>query len=175
MSRPKQTPVIQGDIVVIPLRPGKSAIVDVADYSLVCKYGWSLKDSDPSKEYVHGRVKQLDGRSKTITLHRFILQLTDPKQQVDHINGDSLDNRRANLRVCSGRNNSFNRKKDKRTTLTSKYKGVHKRENGRWRAAIRVDWKLINLGTFLDELGAAKAYNAAAIKYYGSFARLNIL
>lgn len=175
MARPRRQLQLLEDRVIIPLAYGKSAIIDLEDYSRAMHHGWALKDSDPTKEYVHARIAQIDGKHKTLTLHRFILGVTDPTIQVDHINGDGLDNRRVNLRLCDGASNSRNRKKDSRLTLTSRYKGVHRRENGKWRAAIRVNRKLINLGTFSEELDAVRAYNAAAVIYFGEFARVNEL
>jgi hypothetical protein len=92
---------------------------------------------------------------------------------VDHINGDTLDNRRENLRVCTRKENNQNC--NKRGTLPkSKYKGVvWVKKVGKWKAQIKSDKKTIYLGYFKDELLAAKAYNSAAILYFGEFARQN--
>lgn len=105
-------------------------------------------------------------------LHRLIMQVRDEKIVVDHRNGNTLDNRRENLRGCIQRNNARNRDKSK-TKLTSKYKGVHWCKG--WMAQIRVNYKKLHLGTFKIEEDAAKAYNEAALKHFGEFARLNII
>lgn len=90
---------------------------------------------------------------------------------VDHINGDGLDNRRENLRVCSPMQNLWNSKKQ---TNTSGFKGVTKRASDKaFIARIRVNYKLISLGSFADPIDAAKAYDAAARAHFGEFARTN--
>lgn len=105
-------------------------------------------------------------------MHRFILGITDPKIQVDHINGDSLDNRKINLRLCSNSENSRNRGANKNNT--SGYKGVRfRKEYGTYFATITVNRKEIYLGSFKTGKEAATAYNEAAIKYHDKFANLN--
>ncbi len=93
-------------------------------------------------------------------------------KQVDHINGNPLDNRRENLRICENAEN--NRNKGLTKASTSGYKGVslYKR-SGTWRAYIVTNYKQKHLGTFDNPIDAAKAYNVAAIKFHGEFARLN--
>lgn len=110
-------------------------------------------------------------RKKKIFFHREIIKANN-NQQVDHINGNSLDNRKSNLRKCSLRQNILNRKKPKNNT--SGYKGVFKIKN-RWKALIGVNKKRIYLGCFLNKKDAAKAYNDAAIKYFGKFSNINKL
>lgn len=114
--------------------------------------------------------------TKPTTLHH-AMACADVGQLVDHINGDGLDNRRANLRVCSRRDNNCNA--SKAPGKSSRYKGVSL-SYGKWRAAIRGGpvmpngWrKGIVLGYFSDEEDAARAYDAAAVRYFGEFARLN--
>jgi hypothetical protein len=103
-----------------------------------------------------------------VLMHRFIVDC--PKGfVVDHINGDGLDNRRSNLRICSQRENSRNR------VGANGYCGVSwKADCGRWRARIMVDRREISLGVFDTPEQAAEAYNRAAIKHYGQFAKLNV-
>ena len=118
-----------------------------------------------------------DGKQKIIFLHRIIVNA--PKDMVvDHINGDSLDNRRCNLRICTHRQNMMNQHK-------KTWKGVaHRRSRGsikeHWQAYITIrddgKKKFKSLGCFYDgPLSAAIAYNEAAKKYFGEYACLNDL
>jgi len=87
---------------------------------------------------------------------------------VDHINHNRSDNRRCNLRTCTQSQNMANRRKHK--GLSSKYKGVHwRKKEKRWRAQIRINYRTIYLGQFVDELDAATAYDITALKYFGEF------
>jgi hypothetical protein len=102
-------------------------------------------------------------------MHREVLG--DPQGVVDHINGDTLDNRRANLRVASYSGN--NRNTRKRQGCSSRFKGVD-RHRGAWRARITPPGgRQVTLGHFASELEAALAYNAHARRLFGEFARLN--
>ena len=92
--------------------------------------------------------------------------------QVDHVNGDGLDNRRANLRPASTAQNARNRSRP--STNRSGFKGVSwVRDRGHWRAGIKVDGRSLNLGSFADPVEAAKAYDEAARRLHGKFARPN--
>ena len=91
----------------------------------------------------------------------------------DHKSGDGLDNRRANLRPCTQRENRFNSRKTAKP-CTSKYKGVRFHEpSGRWYVAIQADRVRRHIGTFVTEIAAARAYDTAARSLYGDFAYLN--
>ena len=111
-------------------------------------------------------------------LHRIILQRLYPYTdislyQCDHINNDRSDNRRVNLRLCTGSQNNINRPKMKKIT-TSIYKGVSReRRRPRWRACITVNKCRQHIGYYDTELGAAIAYNERAVRYYGDFATIN--
>jgi hypothetical protein len=111
------------------------------------------------------------GRTKLLSLHREITNA--PKGLlVDHRNGDTLDNRRTNLRLATASQNMQNVKKKKNTS--SRFIGVSFiKSAGRWAAQIRAQGRDRWLGTFVNEIDAAKAYDTAAKKYYGEFARLN--
>ena len=107
-----------------------------------------------------------------MSLHRFLLNVTDKNQFVDHINHDTLDNRKSNLRICSLQENSRNRKKAK--TNKSGYKGVVLyKQSGKWKAYTKVNMKSKHLGYYDTKEEAALAYNDFAKKTFGEFCYLN--
>jgi len=93
-------------------------------------------------------------------------------QEIDHKNGNGLDNRRDNLRICTHANNMCNRRIGKNNK--SGYKGVYFTKSGNaWRSKLRFKGRNINLGNFKKPIDAAIAYDNAAMKYFGEFARTN--
>jgi hypothetical protein len=144
----------------IPLPRGTFALIDAGDAPRVAPFVWFLGTRG---------VRTAGGRVK---LARFLLD-APAGRVVDHINGDILDNRRANLRLCTQAGNGKNRH-NRRDNKTG-YKGVSLRRNGRWIARIRSDDVLHHLGSFTDVEEAARAYDAAARRLHGEFARLNFL
>ena len=160
-----------------------SAIVDDELYDELSKYNWSIS----SNGYAQRRIIKPDGSKSTISMHRQIMELTfGDSDYVDHINGNRLDNRKSNLRLCTHTENIHNSKLSKRNKsgakgvfhLTIEYetkKGVSRKEY--WRASIMVNKKNIFLGTFpYNPNGFAQAkiaYDNAAKKYYGQFAYRN--
>lgn len=151
----------------IKLSQGKYAIVDDNDFEWLNQWKWYLGSN---KRYAT-RCKSRKLGKKRVYLHRLIMD-AKKGEEVDHINGDKIDNRRENLRICTTMQNKHNYKIP--ITNTSGYKGVgwHKRDK-KWTARIRVNYKLIHLGYYVDKIEAALAYNKAAIKYHKEFARLN--
>lgn len=120
-----------------------------------------------------GRWKRIGLRQCRIHMHRLILGLDSRDTRLcDHKNGNGLDNRRANLRIATTSQNLANRGKTRRNT--SGYKGVmwFKRKR-KWYARIRVSGKSVHLGYFDDPIDAAKAYDDAALKHFGEFAKTN--
>ena len=104
-------------------------------------------------------------------LHRIIIR-APRNRQVDHINGNSLDNRRENLRLATCQQNSGNRGQIRRSPWP--YKGVRQRKpDGPWTAQIGIDYGLVYLGSFKTSEDAARAYDDAASAHYGEFASLN--
>ncbi len=104
-------------------------------------------------------------------MHRFILDAPDGAV-VDHINGNALDNRRANLRLCTPTENAYNKRK--RPGTVSQYKGVSwDSRNQRWMSQLTFKNRHLFLGRFDDEQEAARAYDVAARKHFGEFANLN--
>lgn len=159
----------------IPLSQGKFAIVDDEDYEYLNQWKWSIV-SDSINQYAIRRLStSIDKKRRTIRMHRLVLDVIDKKLVVDHINGNTLDNRKSNLRVCTQLENNKNVNKIKSNNKTG-YKGVlwHKRDRI-YEAFIGLNGKRIYLGRFHDIIEAVKAYNEAALKYHGEFARLNII
>lgn len=147
----------------------KRVLVDDGIYEELNKYNWQLQNT---RNYAM-RSESFNGASKTFLMHRYILGLSlKDGKHTDHINGNGLDNRRENLRICNPQQNSCNRSANKRNK--SGYKGVHwKKRQSKWYVEICKDKKTYHLGVFDCPIEAAKAYNNAAIKYHGEFARLN--
>lgn len=153
----------------ILITQGKKVLVSDEDFERISQFSWSYSSSTG---YAVRKGRKSLGEPRTVHMHRFIMQPAS-KVQIDHINGDKLDNRFSNLRIASCQENAFNRKKP-RVNCTSKYKGVLKRKNSNnWIARIKFNNKGIHLGSFSNEADAAKAYNAAARQYFGEFARCN--
>jgi hypothetical protein len=122
--------------------------------------------------YAVSGVKNKDGNFELVRLHRLLMN--SPKGRVvDHRNGDGLDNRRENLRIATRGQNVCNKIKTRRKT-SSKFIGVSWDKRSRlWAAYVGHLYKKIFLGYFKNEIDAARAYDRAAIKYHGEFARLN--
>lgn len=146
---------------------GHVVIVDESDWIVVNATKWTYAKST-------GVISKIN--NKTVYLHRLLL---DAKcgQVVDHINGNHLDNRRLNLRLCTQSQNSKNQRKPKNNT--SGYKGVQLDPRTgltkRWRAAIKVNRKRIDLGRHETAVKAAIVYDRAAIQYFGEYANLNFM
>ncbi len=161
-------------IIHIPLAHGKVAIIDEIDADLVLDRLWHLK-VDGVRFYAKANITVAGHKRTFISMHRFVLGLTNPVLFVDHINGDGLDNRRSNLRVCTKAENNQNQRKSMRNEAG--FKGVFKEvsSSGRifWRAAIGINYSRISLGQFDQPEDAARAYDDGARRYFGEFSRLN--
>lgn len=153
----------------IELTQGKFAIVDKEDYERMNQFNWHFAGG-----YARRNKQFPDGKRRIVFMHRELMNTPDG-YETDHINGDRLDNRRSNLRVVTRSQNQRNSRPRKGT---SKFKGVsyHKTERHKtsyWVARIQVDGRVKRLGYFKTEIEAARAYNKAAKKHYGVYARLN--
>lgn len=151
----------------LTLSRGLVAIIDDADAPLATQFKWCAYVSTRTS-YAVRRAVRPDGGSTTQRLHTLLTGW----RLVDHVNGDGLDNRRANLREATVVQNMRNMRKH--LTGASRYKGVTWHKAGkRWVAAITVEGKAIHLGLHVDEAVAAKSYDDAARHYFGEFAALN--
>lgn len=163
----------QIDMMTVPLHgkkaAGRVALVDDEDYGFVLPYRWNLQPCRTSGAYaIANAIRFRDGKPTTVKMHQVITGWAI----TDHINGDGLDNRRANLRPATPAQNAQNRRKHRPTS--SQYKGVswNKRERA-WVALLRSRPRITYLGKFASEVEAARAYDAAALEAWGEYACLN--
>jgi len=151
----------------IHLTQGKVAIVDESDFEHLSKFKWFAVECHINKFYAARKENK-----KNLYMHREILGLEGKQVHCDHINGDSLDNRRTNIRACTPSENGRNRTLP--SNNTSGFKGVsHYKNFGKWGARIKIYGKPKHLGIFDDPEKAAKAYDAAAVLIHGEFAKTN--
>lgn len=151
----------------IQLTKGYETIIDNSD-AWVTEWKWYAHDTGDGR-YIYAERK-IKGNQR-IQLHRLIMDC--PKEMtVDHIDGDTLNNKRANLRIGTKQQNVFNQQKQ--SGRTSIFKGVHWfKRGGKWSAYITINQKQKHLGYFENESDAARAYDAAAVTLFGEFAKLN--
>ena len=163
----KRPAIITGDTALIPLGVnGKHGytIVDKEFAYLAGECNWTLHPYG----YAYGRGS--GGKMKYI--HKLVVPNIPRGLVRDHINRDKLDNRKANIRVTTQKNNSFNRGSDRNTS--SEYKGVsYSKKAAKWRAYITENGRFKHLGYFLNEYDAAMAYNKRASELHGEFAYFN--
>lgn len=173
--RGPREPILQSDGTFrIPLTRSQFAVVDEEDLSKVEHLRW-YAISGAYTSYAGHACRRQNGRQIHLRMHRVILG-SPQGVEVDHINGDGLDNRRKNLRLCSHTENVRNSRSYRGASV---YKGVGRntytsvRGWRKWVAKIRVNKHLLWLGTFDTEADAARAYDCAAQKHFGEFARPN--
>ena len=142
----------------IPLTRGQSAIVDEADYEWLNQWKWHVSMGSKNRTYHARRSFEIDGRTASTTMHRQIMGLErGDRREVDHINRNTLDNRRANLRIVTTSENNFN--KAKRPDNTSGFTGVYKVKNkDRWIARTTMIKKVFSLGIYCSAVEASDAY-----------------
>ena len=159
-------------MVKIKMTKGYEALIDDEDFELINKYSWY---AEVKKNHVYAKAHNIgNGHIKHLVwMHRLILGLDDNKgKYVDHINRDSLDNRRCNLRITDHAGNQMNT--IKRKNCSSIYKGVawHPAVN-KWFAYITIMKKRIYLGWFINETEAARTYDMAAREHFKDYACVN--
>lgn len=145
----------------LPISRGRYVVLlDDEDYDRIAAFRWHRRADGYAIRYAAATTTR-------IRMHREVLGV--PRSAiVDHANGNPLDNRRGNLRICTPSENAWN----SRAIAGQRVKGVQP-INSQWRARIRIEGRLTHLGMFATEVEAALAYDAAARRYFGEFACVN--
>lgn len=152
----------------ISLTSNKFTLIDDVDFDKINKYKWYFDGRYAYKNFYNKILK----KTLPFGLHRYILNLKRKDgKEVDHINGNKLDNRRCNLRICTKSENKQNRNLK---TNTSGYNGVRKKRN-KWETKIIKNYKYYHIGIYDDPELAAIAYDLTAIGLYGFNAKTNII
>jgi hypothetical protein len=151
-------------------RAGDEILFDLEDLPLVSEYAWRVKPSTHHHvKYAHSGYH--DGQTVHLKMHRHLLGVTDPKVTVDHINGDGLDNRRANLRQATRSQQAQNRRSWGRH---SKFRGVtYDKQAKRFRAQLQVRGEIVFRCDARDEIVAALLYDHHSRIHHGDFGRRN--
>lgn len=158
-------------IVKVPLSRGYVAVIDKRDARRVLAFKWCSYTSPCGIVYAVRRSVRSDGGQTTQRMHRFIMGVTDRLTDVDHRDGDGLNNRRKNLRAGTRSQNLGNQRKARGT---SKYKGVYwDKRDKKWNMTCGSGERRTRKAYFSSEAETARAYDAAAVRLWGSFARLN--
>lgn len=157
----------------IPLSRGLSAIVDDDDWYRLAGYPWrALKDSRTGEYRAIRSLPRKDGKRPTSYMAREVLKSIPDGMEVDHINHNTLDNRKANLRIVSHAQNMQNRVKSR--SMTSKFKGVYfHKVSGKWMARLSVNGQTRYLGIHEAEQDAAAAYDAESRRAHGQYGAVN--
>jgi hypothetical protein len=161
MKTDNRTPFIEGQIAKVPLTRGMFAVIDIADISKLSDRNWYANDCK-GKNYATSRR----GNKQTY-LHRWLTR-APAGLRVDHVDGDTLNNRRENLRVCTHQQNLFNQRLSASNTSGKTGVGRHGKN---WCARIKVNGRTIRLGSFDHFEEAVAARLAAEKRYFGDFAR----
>lgn len=157
------------DHALVPLTMGYSAAVDLHDVPLVAPYTWCAARSS---HLVYALSDQGIPGKKAVRMHRLIMDAPDGIE-VDHVDGDALNNRRGNLRLATRAQNAQNCRRPKNNT--SGYKGVYlHKASGKWLAQISANRKRVYVGCFDTAELAYAAYLRAAEQLHGEFARLDV-
>lgn len=150
---------------LIPVGKRGFTKVNSEDYHWVNEFRWQIQ----SRRNHIGRIVTKNKKRKMVWLHRAIMNC--PKgMEIDHINGDALDNQRENLRICTRKQNGMHKVNTQRRYG---YKGVYKTRGAGFVALICVDKHTRYLGYYRSAEEAARAYDVVAEESFGGFASLN--
>ena len=155
----------------ITLTNGKTALVSKCDHAYLMRWSWGYMRTRSNGEYARRTTRDRNGKQPL--MHDIVARrmgLRGP--QIDHCNGDKLDNRRSNLRAATTSQNKAN--EGLRRNNTSGFRGVCWSKSAcKWLAYITVKTNRIHLRYHVRKVDAARAYNRAASRYFGEYARLN--
>jgi hypothetical protein len=147
---------------------GYDVLIDDEDYNKIKNYKWHIRYCNESNRYDIYAYKY----NKAFRLYRIIMKENNSKIEIDHINHNTLDNQKCNLRKCTHQENIFNQRINKNNT--SGYRGVSwNKYHKKWDANIKLNYKKIYLGHFKNKEDAKEKYNQKAIELFGEFAYLN--
>ncbi len=167
MSKKIRLPLIEEYHAVIPLTGGKEAIVDLADLPIVSGVNWTAKRGKKSFYATRSGLTRPDGRRPFLQMHRVIMNARE-EEFVDHINLNGLDCRRSNLRIATPAENNRNRPIPRNNTTG--FKGVSFFK-WRYQAHIGYQGRKLHLGYYATAEEAHSAYQDAAFRLHGEFAR----
>lgn len=160
---------VRGEAAIIHLTKSYYCLVDIQDWKWLSKWRWTASEGGrKDKRYVYATRQKATGRApgRTELMHREITNAAKG-QQVDHLNHNTLDNRRANLRIGTHAENCQNRRK--LNGCQSRFKGVTRCSgSSTWQASVKHQGKRIHLGCFKTEEEAARARDAAVVKYHAN-------
>lgn len=154
----------------IPLTQGKFALVDDEDFERLNQWKWQFTGGYVRRTVYHGTDENGKRIREVVWMHKLVVSCP-PNFVVDHKDGNPLNNQKENLRICTGRENLYNQRKQA-SPASSSYKGVTL-QHGKFLARLRVKGRLIVIGYFTDETAAACAYNHYAQMAFGEYASLN--
>lgn len=160
---------MQRTVIEIPLTRGYVALIDEIDAARVLSHKWRAQPHG-NTVYAVRSLNWINGKRSVVLMHRFVMDVDDPALDVDHDDGNGLDNRRHNLRPCRHRQNAWNSAMRKDNASGLKGVGYNKRIN-RYHARIFAGGKSVHLGSFVTPQEAHQAYCAAALTLFGEFAR----
>lgn len=150
-----------GESVYIPLSRGHCVLVDLGDYEWLSQWNWCLAECRGTRYAKRGVFDPETGTMRAVMMHRLILD-APAGMEIDHINGDGLDNRRCNLRVVTRQQNLRHR----HSWSKHGYKGVHyNKQDGKWQLTLRPEFDTAE--------DAARAADRVAKMFYGEYAYLN--
>lgn len=160
---------VEGQLAYVPLTQGYEAVIDAADVHLVEGCSWHVQVRDHTVYVI--RNDYSTGKQRTIRMHRVLMGKPEGFE-VDHIDGDGLNNRRSNLRVATKAQNQHNQRLARHNTSGFKGVGWHKRV-GKWAARITLQGKMRHLGYFGTPEEASAAYASASKNLHGEFGRVS--
>ena len=151
--------IFKNDFVIVLTSKGVGILIDRKNFKKIKKYCWCISKTGYAVANINGKITKM---------HRYVLNINNPNQIVDHINGNKLDNRGDNLRMATIKQNSRNTSVSKNNKVG--VLGISQTKYGKYRARIMVDGKEIRLGNYNFLSDAITARKKAENKYFGEFA-----